>query len=138
MELTSKIIQRYAKRSLPWLRKKAGEYFRKYIRLRDQHKGCISCGATVQHAGHFYSAGHYPALEFNEANVHGQCLRCNNFLHGNLNEYRKNLPSRISEEGIEDLDLLAGAYKQNGYKHDRYHLIEVIEIYKRKIKELNN
>jgi hypothetical protein len=38
MELTTKDIQKYQKRSVPWLRKKAGEYFRGWIRKRDEGK----------------------------------------------------------------------------------------------------
>ena len=133
--MEAKTIQRYSKRSIPWLRKKAGFYFRKYIRLRDQHKGCVSCPSTkVEHASHFYSGGHYPPLEFNENNVHGSCVRCNTFLSGNLNEYRKRITQRITEDDLKELDLQTDLYKRNGYKHDRFYLIEVIETYKLKCK----
>lgn len=129
--MEAKIIQKYNQRSISWLRKKAGFYFKKYIRLRDKEQSCISCGNPYPaHAGHFYSAGHYPALEFNENNVHVQCIRCNCHLHGNLNEYRKRIVYKIGQNDLDRLDYLADQYKKTGYKHDRFFLIEVIEKYK--------
>ena len=73
-----------SKITLPKLHAKAQAVFNKWVRNRDKHFGCISCGAEVQHAGHYFSQGHYSALRYDESNVNGQCLRCNNFLHGNL------------------------------------------------------
>ena len=129
-------IQRYSKKSIPQLINIATTHFNKFIRLRDQNKGCVSCGAPVQHAGHFYSGGHYSALRFLENNVHGQCLRCNNFLHGNLNEYRRNIESRIGVEGLKSIDEQADYYKRHPFKWDRFDLIHVIETYKRKNKTI--
>jgi 5-methylcytosine-specific restriction endonuclease McrA len=131
MELTTKDIQKYQKRSVPWLRKKAGEYFRRWIRKRDDGKPCVSCGAyNTSDASHFYSAGHYPELEFNEDNCWAACKRCNLFLSGNLNEYRKRLIERIGKERVERLDEIAAIAKQTGYKHNRFFLIGIILKYK--------
>ena len=129
MEATT--INKYSKRSIPWLRKKAGEIFRKWIRQRDEGLGCISCGShNAIQAGHFYSAGHYPGLEFDEHNVNSQCLQCNYHKHGNLLEYRKNLVNKIGQEAVDMLDYKAAQFKRNGYKHDRFRLIEIIDKYK--------
>ena len=128
--MEAKTIQKYSKISIPSLIKLATVHFNKFIRLRDQNKGCVSCGANVQHAGHFYSGGHYSALRFLEPNVHGQCLRCNNFLHGNLNEYRRNITSRIGVEGLDKLDWQADLYKKTPFKWNRHSLIFIIEKYK--------
>lgn len=129
--MTADIIKKYSKYSVPKLRIKAGILFRKYIRMRDEGKQCISCSSfNISQASHFYSAGHYPALEFNEDNVHASCMRCNYYLSGNLNEYRKKLLQRIGDERVEELDLQAAIYKRSHYKHDRYTLIEIIEKYK--------
>lgn len=124
-------IQKYAKYTTPQLRLKAGEIFRKWIRERDKEKPCISCGIwNPSDAGHFYSAGHHPELEFHEKNVHGQCRRCNYHLHGNLTEYRKGLEKRIGKDGITELEFIADIHKRVAYKHDRFRLIEIIEKYK--------
>lgn len=133
-----KQIQKYKKYTLPELKKKATDCFNKFIRLRDQHKGCVSCDSrTFSDAGHFMSGGHYPSLRYNENNVHGQCKQCNYFLHGNLNEYRKRITQRISEDELKMLDFEVLRYKQTGYRWDRFFLIETIIKYKEKLKELN-
>lgn len=127
MELTANQIKKYAKYSVPQLRIKAGSRFRKWIRNRDKDKPCISCGSTKDlQAGHFYSAGHHPGLEFNEDNVNHQCLQCNYHLHGNLNEYRKKLIKLIGAESVEELDRISDYFRKHGYKHDRIRLIEIL------------
>lgn len=131
MELTVKHIQKYQKRSLPWLRKKAGELFRAWVRKRDKDQPCVSCGSyNTSDASHFYSAGHYPELELNEGNCHLACKKCNLFLSGNLLEYRKRLIDRIGIDRVEKLDQIAARAKQTGYKHNRFFLIEQILKYK--------
>jgi hypothetical protein len=103
------IIRQNYPNSIPTLIKKAQTIFNTWIRKRDQDKGCISCGGPVQEAGHYYSAGHHGGLRFNEMNVHGQCTRCNCFLHGNLINYRASLISRIGQQNV---DLLAAACRR--------------------------
>jgi len=80
--------------------------FNKYIRLRDQNKPCISCGKPLTgkfDAGHLFSVGAYPNIRFNEDNVNGQCVACNQHRHGNVNEYMVNLPKRIGQERFNKL-----------------------------------
>jgi len=108
------------------LLKKAQIIFNKWIRERDKDNGCISCGAEVQHAGHYYSQGHHSALRFNEMNVNGQCLRCNNFLHGNLINYRKGLVRKHGEDKV--LMLESGVNKVK--KWSRVELLAIIQLYK--------
>ncbi len=82
----------------------------KYVRLRDKDKGCISCGTPLTgkyDAGHYYSCGSYPELRFNEDNIHGQCVHCNQWKHGNLIEYTKRLPLRIGEVKFHSLEVKA-------------------------------
>jgi hypothetical protein len=72
--------------------------FNTYIRERDKNKGCISCGSVLNSkfdAGHYFSVGAYSNLRFNENNVHGQCVACNQHKHGNIAEYAIRLPERI-------------------------------------------
>ena len=108
--------------------------FNKFIRLRDKDKGCISCGTPLVNkydAGHYKSAGGSPEHRFNENNVHGQCVYCNQHLHANLIEYRKGLIKRI---GLEEVELL-----ENHIIPMKYSIPELIElkvIYKDKIKNL--
>ena len=89
-----------------WL-KEAQTEFNKYIRLRDAHLPCISCGRhhTGQyHAGHYRTVGSMPALRFNEDNVHKQCSACNNHLSGNIVNYRINLLAKIGQQRLEILE----------------------------------
>ena len=90
--------------SLPKLLAKTQIVFNRFIRERDRDKGCISCGASISEAGHYYSQGHHSALRFNEVNTNGQCTRCNRFLHGNLINYRHGLVKRYSQQQIDLLD----------------------------------
>ena len=112
-------------KSLPQLLKKAQEVFNKWIRIRDKDKGCISCGAQVDHAGHYYSQGHHSALRYNEVNTNGQCLRCNNFLHGNLINYRIGLIKRYGEQKVMLLEISANKVK----KWSRCELLAIIQMY---------
>lgn len=112
----------------------------KYIRLRDKNKPCISCGTPYKpdfDAGHFYPAGKFSTLKFNENNIHGQCIKCNRFNEGNESEYRTNLHLRLSNEQINELDELARLEKQNTFKWSREKLIEIRNYYNEKIKTLN-
>lgn len=112
---------------LPKLLSKAQTVFNAWIRERDKDKGCISCGAPVEHAGHYYSAGHHSGLRFSEKNVNGQCLRCNNFLHGNLINYRKGLVKRYGTDYVHLLENIADIRK--AHKWSRVELEAILQEY---------
>lgn len=83
--------------------------FNAWIRLRDLHQPCISCGRLPSwqgqwDAGHYRSRGSEPALRFEPDNVHKQCLPCNRHLSGNLIAYRVNLIEKIGLERVEWLE----------------------------------
>jgi len=89
-----------------WL-KETQVVFNKYIRLRDQNDGCISCGSTSAssyHAGHYRSIGSAGHLRFNEHNCHRQCAACNTHLSGNLIRYRLGLIRKIGIQLVETLE----------------------------------
>lgn len=95
-----------------WLRE-LQKAFNAYIRARDAHLPCISCGKFVQDkanrnahqydAGHYRSVGSMSSLRFHEDNVHKQCVVCNRNLHGNLIAYRQGL---IARRGIAVVEFL--------------------------------
>lgn len=116
------------------LMKIAQQVFNKYIRLRDAGNNCISCGqkAKKENAGHFYSAGTHTSVRFDERNVHLQCEHCNTFLSGNLLNYREKLLNKLGYEEFERLS--AEAMKTR--KYTREELKEIIEIYKKKIRDI--
>lgn len=115
-------------------KKKVQTVFNKYIRLRDVHKGCISCGASLENrkfdAGHFFPTT-YEGLRFNEMNVHGQCVPCNRDKHGNIHEYRKRITNRITKEELQWLD----DNRHCKLKLSKQDLEELYKEYKQKIKD---
>lgn len=121
-----------------WI-KDAQIVFNKFIRLRDAHLGCISCGASLNvemvgggfDAGHYLSRGAKPHLRFDERNVHGQCKRCNRYLSGNVANYREGLIQRI---GLEQLNALEADNTAKHYSIDD--IKTIIDTYKQKCREL--
>lgn len=122
------------RKPIPFMRllKKAQEVFNAYIRARDRDKGCISCGAEVQEAGHYFSQGHHSALRYNEVNTNGQCTRCNKFLHGNLIHYRAGLINRYGEQKVL---LLESSARHTVKKWSRAEMEAIIQFYKDEIKK---
>jgi hypothetical protein len=112
------------------LMNKARTVFHKFIRERDKHKGCISCGTgKVEHAGHYFSAGHYSALRFSEINTNGQCVRCNYFLSGNAIPYRASLVKRYGESKV--LALENNASLREVKKWSEFELEQIIKLYRK-------
>jgi len=122
----------------PQLVKKAQAAFNSYIRARDTGKPCISCDKPLGDAPNTYDAGHYrsvgsaPHMRFVEDNVHGQCKHCNNWLGGNVVEYRKRLLERI---GGHQLNLLESDSTLRKYAKEG--LIEIARHYNAEAKRLN-
>lgn len=111
--------------------KKAEKVFNAWVRNRDKDKGCISCGGSVDHAGHYFSAGSYSAMRFDETNVHGQCIGCNTFRHGNLIEYGLGIIKRYGKKYHEELIIKS----RNGrlHKWDSQELELIIKKYSNEI-----
>lgn len=111
--------------------------FNTSIRLRDRNENCISCGGKLGDkfdAGHFFSCGAYPNLRFNEDNVHAQCVRCNQHLHGNIAEYAKGLLIRIGQDRFDKLY----EERKNSTKLSIPEIAELITLYKQKINAYKN
>jgi len=117
----------------------AQKAFNAFIRLRDENLPCISCGehrketAVINgsncHAGHYKSIGAKAELRFEELNCHKQCAHCNNFLSGNMNEYRVNLIEKI---GLDKVEWLEGPHEPKKYTCEQ--LLEIEHEYKKKLK----
>ena len=116
-----------------WL-KEAQTVFNKFIRIRDEKEPCISCRRYHKgqyHAGHYRTVGACPQLRFNEFNTNKQCSACNNYLSGNITEYRKGLISKIGIKQVESVE------SDNTPKHYTIDDIKDIKLfYKAKIKEI--
>ena len=124
------------------LRSKAAQKaFNAFIRARDNDIPCISCGQTRDetavssgsnfHAGHYKSVGAKAELRFEELNCHKQCAHCNNFLSGNMENYRLNLITKI---GLDKVEWLEGKHEPKKYTCEELKAIELK--YKNKLKEM--
>ena len=116
-----------------WM-KEAQKVFNQYIRLRDKHKPCVSCDSKLGvkfDAGHYFSSGGHKSVTFDEDNVHGQCVACNQYKHGNLLNYQIGIEKRIGADRL--LTLHEKAYQTRKYSADE--LKEIIKTYKQKIKD---
>lgn len=102
-----------ALKTLPALAKECEKEMNRWVRLRDWHLGCISCGKPFNpdqiggscDAGHYRSKGSAKHLRFDERNLHGQCKHCNDYLAGNPVGYRMGLIERIGIEAVEALEV---------------------------------
>ena len=117
--------------------KEVEKVFNEYIRERDKSLPCISCNAKPSTykitAGHYFPAGSYKNIRFDEDNVHGQCwYNCNSMKSGNLIEYRVGLIDRIGEQRLQELEKRAREVR----KYTIPELILLKEEYKEKLRKL--
>ena len=115
--------------------KLAQQVFNKWINLRDKGLPCISCDKPITgrvNASHFWNANNHYNVRFNEDNVHSSCITCNQFLSGNLLEYRTRLILKIGIEKFNTLE--AEARKTRKFTIEE--LKKIIAEYKNKIKEI--
>ena len=147
-------VKKFRDGDIPHLTKVAQQAFNKYIRKRDEHLPCISCGhkgglAVIwegeevryvrnvnirqrqKHAGHYRPVGRNHQHRFNEDNAHSQCSICNNHLSGNLVPYREALIKKI---GLERVKALENNNETKSYSVEE--LTDVIAIYKQKFKDM--
>lgn len=118
----------------PFQLQKTQTIFNRYVRLRDIHDPCISClrfHDGQYHAGHYRTVGANPELRFDERNCHKQCSACNNYLSGNIVNYRINLINKIS---LESVRIIEGPHEPKRYTLSNLKTIQ--RWYKRKTKRL--
>lgn len=121
-------------KTLSELEAEAKKEFQKYIRKRDEGLKCISCDAFLTkyntHASHYYAAGTYSGLIFEETNCHSSCVQCNTHLHGNLINYRLGLIKRYGHCYLDKLE--AESVARRNYKYTKEELIAIKLKYKEK------
>lgn len=108
-----------------------------FVRLRDSR--CISCDKELTgkyDAGHYFNSNDYPALRYDERNIHAQCPRCNSakMKGGNLLEYRMGLTERYGEAFVQELEALSRSASK---KWTIPELKQIEQYYKNKIKALD-
>jgi len=114
--------------------------FAKYIKKRDNGI-CITCGKIglsgyEYHAGHCIPAGISPLkLYFDERNVNGQCMRCNQFLGGMGAIYRERVDEKYGKGTFKKLKRLM---RDTGTKYSKQDYLGFIEYYEKKTEKLDN
>ena len=134
-------VRKEAIKTIPDLIKEAQIVFNQWTRRRDQLAGhpCISSGRPLDWSGNATDAGHYRStgaashLRFNEDNCHAQSKHDNQYLAGNVVDYRINLIKRIGLDRVEALE-----NNNTPHKWTREELLEIKATYKRKLKELQS
>jgi hypothetical protein len=132
------------KKTVTQLKKILWKEFSRYIRLRDAIRTtgntksalCITCkqlhDIKGMDAGHGITRGESSTL-FDERNVHAQCKRCN-MRGGEQYLYMIEVDKIYGEGTAEELQRLRHETK----KFSRPELIEMIEDYKQRIKEIDD
>ena len=127
------------RKSLPNEIKITQRVFNMYIRLRDEHKPCISQNTPWKpdhDAGHLFSVKQYSELRFDEDNCHGQSIGANRFEEGDFENYIINVKYRIGQERLDALVKKAENSKKHVHKWTIEELKEIRKKYSKKIKEL--
>jgi hypothetical protein len=104
--------KREALKTIPQLIAEAQSAFNLYVRLRDNGRGCISCGRPCSlggvgggfDCGHLRSRGAASHLRFELDNAFGQCKQCNRHLAGNAFEMRRGAIERIGAARVEAIE----------------------------------
>jgi hypothetical protein len=89
-------------------RKDTQHLFNAYIRLRDMHKPCISCGQSPyqgqRHASHYRSRAAASQLAYNFLNVWASCSQCNAIKSGNILEFRIALTKILTPSQLDSIE----------------------------------
>ncbi len=128
------------KKTISKLKKELDKVFSQYIRMSHSHNGitqCFTCSKSDHwknmHAGHFQSRKHL-ATRWDEQNVKVQCVKCNIFDSGQQYAFGK-LLDILYGEGTSDGLVIKARMTQ---KMMRQEYIDMIDLYKQKIKDLEN
>lgn len=116
------------------LKKLADKVFSDYIRQRDKYV-CFTCGkkgdkTNIQN-GHYVSRA-FNSLRFDERNCAAQCVGCNIFRKGNIDEYALALLKKFGPEILKEL----AAEKRKVKQFTVRELEGMIEEFKNKLRVL--
>ncbi len=128
-----------ALKRIPDYIKDAQHAFNAFIRARDSANTCICCGKPLVldavgggfDCGHYRSTGSASHLRFHEDNAHGQRKVCNRYGAGRAVDYRVGLIARIGKDRVEALEC-----SNQPHKWTREQLIEITQVYRKKLKEI--
>ncbi len=123
----------------PDLKVKLDKEFSLFIRLRDAMENgffkCISCGQIKPFAqadcGHYINRQHM-STRFDEMNCNSQCRKCNRFMEGNIQNYRKGLIAKYGEQRVAILE----SKQRITQKYSDFEYEQLIKYYKSLNKKL--
>ena len=124
------------------LKKDARYWFQRWIRLRDLGNTCCYGSNNILEDIKVYDACHYlkfelyPEAGFDEDNVHGGTKGEN--IRDNTIAYRRELIRRKGEEWVNILEEKYCVGRKTQYKWDREFLVNIINEYKARCKEIEN
>lgn len=116
--------------------KQAQQAVNAYIRERDKHLPCVSCGtlsAAQWDAGHYRTTAAAPQLRFDPRQIWKQCSVCNQHKSGNLVPYRAELIRRI---GLAEVESIEGNHDRHRWTIEECKAIKAE--YQQKLKDLIN
>lgn len=116
--------------------KQAQQAVNAYIRERDKHLPCVSCGtlsAAQWDAGHYRTTAAAPQLRFDPRQIWKQCSVCNQHKSGNLVPYRAELIRRI---GLAEVESIEGNHDRHRWTIEECRAIKAE--YQQKLKDLIN
>ncbi|MCT4708790.1 recombination protein NinG [Enterobacteriaceae bacterium H11S18] len=116
--------------------KQAQQAVNAYIRERDKHLPCVSCGtlsAAQWDAGHYRTTAAAPQLRFDPRQIWKQCSVCNQHKSGNLVPYRAELIRRI---GMSEVESIEGNHDRHRWTIEECKAIKAD--YQQKLKDLRD
>ena len=133
-------MKKKKQKSLSQLKRELDNVYSKWVRLKNSKNGkcqCVSCGKWLKikeaQCGHYVSRN-YLSLRFDHRNTAVQCMQCNVFKKGNLDEYTLWLIGIYGEGILEELN----KKKWEPKKYSRLEYNSFIQIYKDKIQKLKD
>ncbi|MES4613549.1 recombination protein NinG [Ewingella sp. CoE-038-23] len=127
-------IRKLAVQPRSYFIKQAQQAVNAYIRERDKHLPCVSCGtlsAAQWDAGHYRTTAAAPQLRFDPRQIWKQCSVCNQHKSGNLVPYRAELILRI---GIAEVENIEGNHDRHRWTIEECKSIKAE--YQQKLKDL--
>lgn len=133
-ELRSLKIRKLAVQPRSYFIKQAQQAVNAYIRERDKHLPCVSCGtlsAAQWDAGHYRTTAAAPQLRFDPRQIWKQCSVCNQHKSGNLVPYRAELIRRI---GLAEVESIEGNHDRHRWTIEECKAVKAE--YQQKLKDL--
>jgi len=126
------------KKTLTKLKKKADALLSEIVRRKEAKNGyakCVTCGVVKpwkeMQLGHYISRAHL-STRFLEKNCHVQCVGCNVFKGGNMDEYALFMVRKYGNKVLTELNTL----KWQEVKYSIQDYEDRIEKYKERIKQM--